>query len=184
MAASAVGSVGSVTGPGYAMCPGVSSKGAYSSLGEGFGCAAAQQFNHKLRRCGAHERFRQPIAWQRRAGPECRPPLVAPSAADTSVGRDGVSAQWTRGCQRDFRQRSTVNTRRVGCPASFLGGVTYGISQTRFEATRALLARFAEGHTLGVAMSLTHDGARHHLFITPPGCRSRWWNDESAVVES
>jgi len=30
-----------------------------------------------------------------------------------------------------------------------------------------LLARFAEGHTLGVAMSLTDDGARHHLFITP-----------------
>ncbi|MDX5961835.1 hypothetical protein SIM91_00435 [Rhodococcus opacus] len=48
-----------------------------------------------------------------------------------------------------------------------MGGVTYGISQTRFEATRELLARFAEGHTLGVAMSLTHDGARHHLFITP-----------------
>ncbi|EKT79893.1 hypothetical protein WSS_A24990 [Rhodococcus opacus M213] len=48
-----------------------------------------------------------------------------------------------------------------------MGGVTYGISQTRFEATRELLARFAEGHTLGVAMSLTHDGARHHLYITP-----------------
>ncbi len=30
-----------------------------------------------------------------------------------------------------------------------------------------LLARFAEGHTTGVAMSLTHDGARHYLFITP-----------------
>ncbi|MFC9768650.1 hypothetical protein [Rhodococcus jostii] len=50
-----------------------------------------------------------------------------------------------------------------------MGGVTYGISQTRFEATRELLARFAEGHTLGVAMSLTHDGTRHHLFITPAG---------------
>ncbi|QSE86407.1 hypothetical protein [Rhodococcus koreensis] len=48
-----------------------------------------------------------------------------------------------------------------------MGGVTYGISRTRFEATRELLARFTEGHTLGVAMSLTHDGARHHLFITP-----------------
>ncbi|WP_016880469.1 MULTISPECIES: hypothetical protein [Rhodococcus] len=46
-------------------------------------------------------------------------------------------------------------------------GVTYDISQTRFEATRELLARFAEGHTRGVAMSLTHGGARHHLYITP-----------------
>ena len=165
MAASAVGSVGSVTGPGYAMCPGVSSKGAYSSLGEGFGCAAAQRFNQiaSLRRA----RFRQPIAWQRRAEPDRRPPLVTPPQQTPPSSRDGVSAQWTRGCQRDFRQRSTVNTRRIGCPASSLAGVTYGISQTRFEATRELLARFAEGHTLGVAMSLTHDGARHHLFITP-----------------
>ncbi|MDJ0419640.1 hypothetical protein ACVH9Z_15375 [Rhodococcus opacus] len=52
-------------------------------------------------------------------------------------------------------------------PSLIFNGVTYGISQTRFEATRKLLTRFAEGHTLGVAMSLTHDGARHHLFITP-----------------
>ncbi|MDV7246330.1 hypothetical protein R4316_30580 [Rhodococcus oxybenzonivorans] len=52
-------------------------------------------------------------------------------------------------------------------PSLIFNGVTYGISQTRFEATRELLARFTEGHTLGVAMSLTHDGARHHLFITP-----------------
>ena len=51
-------------------------------------------------------------------------------------------------------------------PGLIFNGVTYGISQTRFEATRELLARVAEGHTLGVAMSLTHDGARHHLFIT------------------
>ncbi|MFC9841726.1 hypothetical protein ACFVKB_49585 [Rhodococcus sp. NPDC127530] len=50
-----------------------------------------------------------------------------------------------------------------------MGGVTYDISHTRFEATRELLARFAEGHTPGVANSLTHDGARHHLFITPRG---------------
>jgi hypothetical protein len=50
----------------------------------------------------------------------------------------------------------------------FRRGVTYGISHTRFEATRELLVRFAEGHTTGVAMSLTHDGgAQHHLFITP-----------------
>jgi hypothetical protein len=47
-----------------------------------------------------------------------------------------------------------------------LGGVTYDISHTRFEATRELLARFAEGHTRGVAMSLTHGGARHHLYVT------------------
>lgn len=46
-------------------------------------------------------------------------------------------------------------------------GVTYGISHTRFETTRELLARFAEGHTMGVVMSLTHGGARHHLFLTP-----------------
>ncbi|MDF3311740.1 hypothetical protein P3H15_42930 [Rhodococcus sp. T2V] len=48
-----------------------------------------------------------------------------------------------------------------------MGGVTYDISHTRFDATRELPARFAEGHTTGVAMSLTHDGARHHLFISP-----------------
>jgi hypothetical protein len=47
-------------------------------------------------------------------------------------------------------------------------GVTYGISHTRFEATRELLVRFAEGHATGVAMSLTQDGgAQRHLFITP-----------------
>ena len=81
-------------------------------------------------------------------------------------------------------------------PSLIFNGVTYVISQTRFEATRELLARFAEGHTLGVAMSLTHDGARDHLFITAgvpitlvdddsaPGYRSRWWDDDSAVVDS
>ncbi|WKN53809.1 hypothetical protein HJ581_0008355 [Rhodococcus opacus] len=46
-------------------------------------------------------------------------------------------------------------------------GVTYDISQTRLDATRELLQRFAEGKTMGVVMSLTHDDARHHLFITP-----------------
>ncbi|WP_167372113.1 hypothetical protein [Rhodococcus koreensis] len=50
-----------------------------------------------------------------------------------------------------------------------MGGATYRISHIRFEATHELLARFAEGHTTGVAMSLTHDGDRHHLFITPKG---------------
>jgi hypothetical protein len=90
MAASAVGSVGSVTGRWYAMCPGVSSKGAYSSLGEGFGCAAAQQFNQMASLWFA--RFRQPIAWQRRAEPERRLPLVAPPQQIPPSGRVGVSA--------------------------------------------------------------------------------------------
>ena len=66
-------------------------------------------------------------------------------------------------------------------PSLIFNGVTYGISQTRFEATRELLARFAEGHTLGVAMSLTDEGARHHLFVTTGG-RSRWWNDVSGLI--
>ena len=57
--------------------------------------------------------------------------------------------------------------RRIPWPASFLGGVTYDISHTRFEATHEPRARFAEGHTTGVAMSLTHGDARHHLYITP-----------------
>jgi hypothetical protein len=52
-------------------------------------------------------------------------------------------------------------------PSLIFNGVTYGISPTRFEATRELLARFAEGHTMGVTMSLTHGGARHHLYIKP-----------------
>ncbi|MFC9359742.1 hypothetical protein ACFTZB_24640 [Rhodococcus sp. NPDC057014] len=52
-------------------------------------------------------------------------------------------------------------------PSLIFNGVTYDISHTRFEATHELLARFAEGHTTGVAMSLTHGGARHHLYITP-----------------
>ncbi|WP_231914050.1 hypothetical protein [Rhodococcus sp. LB1] len=51
---------------------------------------------------------------QRRAEPDRRPPLVTPPAADTSVGRDGVSVSRRRRCPRDFRQRSTVNTRRYG----------------------------------------------------------------------
>ena len=72
---------------------------------------------------------------------------------------EGLSARLSATIHRQHKE--------VWCPASSLGGVTYGISQTRFEATRKLLARFTEGHTLGVAMSLTHDGARHHLFITP-----------------
>ena len=88
MAASAVGSVGSVTGPGYAMCPGVSSKGAYSSLGEGFGCAAAQQFTHKLRRWV--RTIPSTDAWQRRAEPERRLPLVTPPQMLPS-GRVGVA---------------------------------------------------------------------------------------------
>ncbi|MDH6288187.1 hypothetical protein M2275_003093 [Rhodococcus opacus] len=44
-----------------------------------------------------------------------------------------------------------------------LNGITYDISRTRFEATRELLTRFAQGHTRGVTRSLTHGGARHHL---------------------
>ena len=64
-------------------------------------------------------------------------------------------------CARDFRQRSTV------VPSLIFNCVTYDISHTRFEATRELLARFAEGHTTGVTMSLTHGGARHHLISTP-----------------
>jgi len=70
------------------------------------------------------------------------------------------------GCQRDFRQRSIVSKEGM-VPSLIFNGVTYDISHTRFEATRELLARFAEGHTTGVAMSLTHGGARHHLYITP-----------------
>jgi hypothetical protein len=59
---------------------------------------------------------------------------------------------------------------KVGTVSSLIyNGFTYDISHTRFEATRQLLHRFAEGHTMGVAMSLTHCGARHHLFITPGG---------------
>jgi len=72
-----------------------------------------------------------------------------------------------RGVVSETSGNDPPSAKEVGCPASFLGGVTYGISQTRFEGTRELLARFAEGHTLGVAMSLTPDGARHQLFITP-----------------
>jgi len=72
---------------------------------------------------------------------------------------EGLSARLSATIRRQHKEG------RV--PSLIFNGVTYGISQTRFEATRELLARFAEGHTLGVAMSLTHDGARHHLFITP-----------------
>lgn len=46
-------------------------------------------------------------------------------------------------------------------------GITYEISPTRFEATRELLHKLVDGHSMGVAMSLTEDGAWHHLFITP-----------------
>jgi hypothetical protein len=61
----------------------------------------------------------------------------------------------------------TIDRRRSPVPSLIYNGVTYGISHTRFEATRELLARFAEGQTMRVAMSLIHGDARHHLFITP-----------------
>lgn len=46
-------------------------------------------------------------------------------------------------------------------------GITYTVSQTRFDATRELLQKLVDGKAHGVAMSLSHDGSWHHLFITP-----------------
>ncbi|MFE5702098.1 hypothetical protein [Rhodococcus koreensis] len=45
-------------------------------------------------------------------------------------------------------------------------GVTYEISQTRLAATQEMLQRFVEGKSTGVAVTVTHDGSRHHLYIT------------------
>ncbi|MDT2006911.1 hypothetical protein FXW78_24275 [Rhodococcus opacus] len=68
--------------------------------------------------------------------------------------------------------------RAVQCCSSCAPAPTrHPASHIRFEATRELLARFAEGHIMGVAMSLTHGGARRDLYITP-GCPSPWWSDE------
>ncbi len=52
-------------------------------------------------------------------------------------------------------------------PRLIFNGVTYDVSQTRFGATRDVLRKLVEGQSMGVAMSLTHDGSWHHLFITP-----------------
>jgi hypothetical protein len=52
-------------------------------------------------------------------------------------------------------------------PRLIYNGVTYDISQTRFEATRELLRKLVEGQCMGVVMSLTRDGSWHHLFLTP-----------------
>ena len=46
-------------------------------------------------------------------------------------------------------------------------GITYTVSQTRFDATREMLHKLVNGTAHGVAMSLSHDGSFHHLFITP-----------------
>ncbi|MDX5961823.1 hypothetical protein SIM91_00370 [Rhodococcus opacus] len=46
-------------------------------------------------------------------------------------------------------------------------GITYTASRTRFDATRELLQKLGDGKARGVAMSLSHEGAWHHLYITP-----------------
>ena len=66
---------------------------------------------------------------------------------------------------------------------SLIFNVTYGTSQTRFEATRELLTRFAEGTPWEwqCPSPMTVPGT---TCSSPPGYRSRWWNDDSAVVAS